>query len=559
MIKSTAPRSTDLLAGVAVAAVEIPTALAYAELAGFRPVIGLYSSIVPLIVYAVVGSSPQLIVGPDAATCAMVAATLEPLATGNPQHYLDLSITLSILVGTLCVAGGLLRLGVIANFLSRPVLVGFLNGMALTIISGQLGKLCGFAVRTDTGFFLRIADFVSKLPRTHFPTLIVGVVTLVLIYVMGRLAPRLPSALVGVCGGIAMMMVLDSEKWAVATLGTVPAGFLWPHLPASFLSDAVSLLPEAAAISLICFCSSMVAAKSFAVRNGYEVVADREFIALGLANVASGLSTGFAIAGTDSRTAINDLTGGRSQVSGLTAALVMALVLTVCTGPLSYIPTASLGAVLVLAGASLFDFQTVWKIRDISRSEFALSIIATLGVATIGVLPGIALSVILSLILLIRRASSPYDAILGQVPGVDGFTDISEYPNAQTISGLLVYRFDAALLFFNADYFKRRVRDVVTLSDHSLRVFVFDMEAINVIDVAGIDAIEEIRSDLAAKGIAFTVARAKKEIRDKLGRSGLWERIGATNFYPSVRSAVQAVSNESTGGGEGGQQEAGSI
>jgi high affinity sulfate transporter 1 len=550
LVKSTAPRSTDLLAGVAVAAVEIPTALAYAELAGFRPVIGLYSSIVPLIVYAVVGSSPQLIVGPDAATCAMVAATLEPLASGNPQHYLDLSITLSILVGTLCVAGGLVRLGAIANFLSRPVLVGFLNGMALTIISGQLGKLCGFAVRTDTGFFLRIADFLSKLPRTHFPTLIVGVVTLVLISVMGKLAPRLPSALVGVCGGIAMMTLLDSKKWAVATLGAVPAGFLWPHLPASFLSDAVRLLPDAAAIALICFCSSMVAAKSFAVRNGYEVVADREFIALGLANVASGLSTGFAIAGTDSRTAINDLTGGRSQVSGLTAALVMALVLTVCTGPLAYIPTASLGAVLVLAGASLFDFQTVWKIRDISRSEFALSIIATLGVATIGVLPGIALSVMLSLILLIRRASSPYDAILGQVPGVDGFTDISEYPDAQTIPGLLVYRFDAALLFFNADYFKKRVRDLITLSDHSLRVFVFDMEAINVVDMAGLDAIEEIRLDLAAKGIAFTVARAKNQIRDKLVRSGLWERIGATNFHPSVRSAVQSGMNKVTGSGE---------
>jgi high affinity sulfate transporter 1 len=550
LLRKTSIKSTDLLAGVAVAAVEIPTALAYAELAGFRPVIGLYASILPLIVYAVVGSSPQLIVGPDAATCAMVAATLEPLASGNPQHYLDLSVTLSILVGTLCVAGGLLRLGAIANFLSRPVLVGFLNGMALTIISGQLGKLCGFAVRTDTGFFLRIADFLSKLPRTHFPTLIVGVVTLVLISVMGKLAPRLPSALVGVCGGIAMMTLLDSKKWAVATLGAVPAGFLWPHLPASFLSDAIRLLPDAAAIALICFCSSMVAAKSFAVRNGYEVVADREFIALGLANVASGLSTGFAIAGTDSRTAINDLTGGRSQVSGLTAALVMALVLTVCTGPLAYIPTASLGAVLVLAGASLFDFQTVWKIRDISRSEFALSIIATLGVATIGVLPGIALSVMLSLILLIRRASSPYDAILGQVPGVDGFTDISEYPDAQTIPGLLVYRFDAALLFFNADYFKRRVRDMVSLSDHSLRVFVFDMEAINVVDMAGLDAIEEIRSDLAAKGIAFTVARAKNEIRDKLIRSGLWERIGATNFHPSVRSAVQSGMNKVTGNGE---------
>ena len=558
MLRRTSLRSTDLLAGVAVAAVEIPTALAYAELAGFPPVVGLYASILPLIPYAIVGSSPQLIVGPDAATCALVAAALEPLANGNPHHYLDLSITLSILVGALCIVGGLLRLGAISNFLSRPVLVGFLNGMALTIVSGQLGKLCGFAVRTDTGFFLRITDFVSKLPRTHFPTLIVGTFTLVLIYLMGKLIPRLPSALVGVCGGIAMMALLDLEKWAVTTLGAVPAGFLWPHLPASFISDALQLLPDAAGIVLICFCGSMVTAKSFAVKNGYEVAADREFIALGLANITSGLSSGFAIAGTDSRTAINDITGGRSQVSGLAAALVMGLVLTFFTGPLAYIPTASLGAVLVLAGASLFDFESVWKIRDISRSEFALSLIATLGVATIGVLPGIAITVILSLILLIRRASSPYDAILGQVPGVDGFTDISEYPDAQTIPGLLVYRFDAALLFFNADYFKKRVREVIALSVHSLHLFVFDMEAINVIDMTGLEALEEIRSELATKGIALSVARAKIQIREKLSRSGFEERFGAANFHPSVRSAVQSGLNSLAGMSESHPQEAGS-
>jgi high affinity sulfate transporter 1 len=545
LLRSTSLRSTDRLAGVAVAAVEIPTALAYAELAGFPPVVGLYASILPLIAYAIVGTSPQLIVGPDAATCALVAAALEPLAGGSPQHYLDLSITLSILVGVLCIAGGILRLGTIANFLSRPVLVGFLNGMALTIVSGQLGKLCGFAVRTDTGFFLRMADFVSKIPRTHFPTLIIGVITLVIIYAMGRLVPRLPSALVGVCGGIGMMVILDSEKWGVTTLGAVPAGFLWPHLPSTFLSDTVRLLPDAGGIALICFCGSMVTAKSFAARNGYEVAADREFVALGVANVTSGLSSGFPIAGTDSRTAINDLTGGRSQVSGLTAAVLMASVLTVCTGPLAYIPTASLGAVLVLAGASLFDFQTVWKMRDVSRSEFALSLIATLGVATIGVLPGIALTVMLSLILLIRRASSPYDAILGQVPGVDGFTDISEYPNAQLIPGLLIYRFDAALLFFNADYFKKRVRDVVTLSGQSLHLFVFDMEAINAIDMTGLEALEEIRSELATKEIAFIIARVKNEIRNKLTRSGFSERIGET-FHPSVRSAVESALNESS-------------
>ena len=259
-----------------------------------------------------------------------------------------------------------------------------------------------------------------------------------------------------------------------------------------------------------------------------------------MANLASGFSNGFAIAGTDSRTAINDLTGGRSRLSGTTAAVIMTLVLTFFTRPLAYIPTASLGAVLVLAGASLFDFRGVRRMYDISRSEFALSILATLGVATVGVLPGIALSVILSLILLIRRVSSPYDAILGQAPGVDGFADLSEYADAKTISGLLIYRFDAALLFFNSDHFKMRVRDVIAACEKPLHRFIFDMEAVNGIDLTGLDALEEIRSELAAQEISFAVARAKISIREKLIGSGFWERIGSDNFYPSVRSAVQS-------------------
>lgn len=538
-------KSPDPLAGLAVAAVEIPTALAYAELAGFSPVVGLYASILPLIAYAIFGSSRQLIVGPDAATCAIVAAALTPrLAAGDPSRHLELSIVLSLLVGFLCVVGGLLRLGALANFLSRPVLVGFLNGMGLTIISGQLGRFCGFSVRTDTGFFLRIADFVSKVGQTHFPTLIVASLTLVLIYLAGKLAPRLPAPLVGVCGGIAMMLVLDSEKWHVARLGTVPGGFLWPHLTSSFFSDALEMVPDAAGIALISFCSSMATAKSFAVRNGYEVDANREFIALGIANVASGLSSGFVIAGADSRTAINDLSGGRSQLSGVSAAIVMALVLMLLTAPLAYIPYASLGAVLILAGASLFDLQVLKRIWSISRVEFALSVLATLGVATIGVLPGIILTIVLSLILLLSRASRPHDATLGRVPGQEGLTDLGEDSQAQTIAGLVIYRFDASLLFFNADYFKSRVREVTAQTNEALHFFIFDMESVNGIDITGLDALEDMRSELAARGIAFAVARVKAEVRDAMMRSGSWARIGAPNFHPSVRSAVRAALNK---------------
>jgi high affinity sulfate transporter 1 len=529
-----------MFAGVAIAAIEIPTAIAYAELAGFPPVVGLYASILPLIAFAMLSSSPQLIVGPDAAICMMVAAALAPGAAGDDLRYLDLSITLSLMVGVFCVVAGILRLGAIANFLSRPILVGFLNGIALTIISSQLGKLCGIAVRTDSGFFLRMGDFASKLGGTHFPTLLVGIVSLLLMLLAGRFAPRVPGALVGVFGGAAIMAILKLANWDVPTLGTVPAGLPWPHFPTHLLTDTSQLLLDAGSIALVCFCSSMLTAKTFAVRNGYELDANRELIALGVANFASALSKGFVIAGADSRTAINDQAGGRTQLSGIVAAIIMALFLAVGTRPLEYIPTASLGAILVLAGASLFDFKTVRSVYNISRWEFVLSAIATLGVATVGVLPGIALAVLLSILLLLVRASSPYDAILGQVPGLDGFMDMSELSEARAVPGILIYRFDASLLFFNSDYFKRRVRQTVVRSEPMPRHFIFDMEAINAIDVTGVEGLEEVRSELAFKGIDFLVARVKREVSDRLVRAGLSERIGADNFYPSVRSAVQS-------------------
>jgi len=531
---------SDLFAGVAIAAIDIPTAVAYAELAGFPPVVGLYASILPLVAYAFVGSSPQLIVGPDAAICMMVAAALGPIAVGGSLRYLDLSITLSIMVGVVFLAAGILRLGSIANFLSRSILVGFLNGIALTIVSSQLGKLCGFAVRTDTGFFLRMIDFGSKLSGTRFPTLVVGIATLSLMLLTKQYAPRVPGPLVGVSGGAAIMLLLKPKHWELSTLGSVPAGLPWPHLPSMSWTDASLMLLDAGSIALVCFCGSMLTAKTFAVRNGYELDSNRELIAIGMANFASALSKGFVIAGADSRTAANEQAGGRKQLSGVTAAIIMAIFLVVGARSLEYIPTASIGAILVFAGVALFDFRTVRDIFHISRSEFVLSLFATLGVATVGVLPGIALAVILSLLLLLRRASSPYDAVLGHAPGLDGFTDVSESPEAQTVPGILIYRFDAALLFFNADYFKGRVRQILKRSESMPLHFIFDMEAVNSIDVTGLEALDEIRSELTHKGIDLVVARAKRNVSERLARAGFSEQLGADNFYPSVRSAVQA-------------------
>ena len=346
----------------------------------------------------------------------------------------------------------------------------------------------------------------------------------------------------GVAAGITMMTTLHLKTWAVASVGSVPAGLPWPHLPQTLLTDAIRLLPDASGIALICFCSSMPTAKSFALRNGYEVDANRELVALGVANLASGLSQGFAVAGADSRTAVNDQAGGRSQVSGIVAAVVMGLLLAFGTGPLESIPVASLGAILILAGAALLDFRTLRRIYHISRTEFVLSTIATLGVATVGVLPGVVLAVALSIVLLLVRASTPYDAILGQVPGLEGLADMSEFSDAHTIPGILVYRFYAALLFFNSEYFKRRVRETLARFQPTPRHFIFDMEAVNAIDVTGIDSLEEVRSELTGKHIDMMVARAKLEVRNRLSRAGLLERIGVENFHPSVRAAVQACS-----------------
>jgi high affinity sulfate transporter 1 len=529
---------SDLLAALSVAAVAVPTGMAYAELANFSPVIGLYASILPLIAYACLGSSPQLIVGPDAATCTIVAAALVPLASGDPERYLALSMALSMIVGVICVVAGLLRLGVVADFLSRPILTGFLNGIALTIISKQLSNFCGLTPLGNTGFFLRVADFLTRLGDIHRPTLVVGLVTLLLMWAVSRLIPRAPSPLVGVTAGLLIAGIFDLEKSVVALVGTIPAGLPLPKLPVVSLDDLQTLSFEALGILLVSFCSAIATAKSFAVRNSYEVDANRELIALGAADLLSGISQGFAVSGADSRTAISDVVGGKTRMTGVYAAVLMAIVLLFLTGPLSMVPKTSLAAVLIAAGASLFDVKAMLRLYHISRLEFWIANVATMGVITIGVGAGIVIAVVLSVTILLLRVSRPHDAILGLVPGTEDYGDSAEHPGAYGVPGLLIYRFDAAVLFFNAGYFKERVRSAVA-GEPATRTFLFDAEAVTMIDITAAFALEEVRTELASRGINFVVARARTALRVQFDRFGLF---GAKfeGFYPSIRSAVEA-------------------
>ncbi len=531
----------DIAAGVSVAAVAIPVAIAYSQLANLPPVYGLYSSILPLVAYAVFGTSRQLIMAPDAATCAIVAAVVLPLAAHDPARQVSLTVALTMLTGLLCIAAGIARLGFLTNFLARPILAGYLNGIAISIIGGQLGKLFGFGVK-PAGIFRTLAEFVSKLPDTHLLTLAVSVAFFVLLRVLKRTAPRLPAPLIAVLLAIVASRFFDLGSHGVALLGVIPAGLPKLMAPQIGLKDLEPLATGAAAIALISFNSAMVTARGFAVKNRYDLDPNKEFIALGFANIGAAALQGFAVSGADSRTAVNDSVGGKSQVTSLVAASLVVAVLLFLTGPLALLPTAVLSAVLVNAALGLFDIRGLARLHGISRKEFNLSIIALLGVVTAGVLPGVLFAVGVALFQLLVRSSCPNDAVLGRVPGMDGYHDIRAYPGAETIPGMVIFRFDAALVFFNADRFKSRVLAVAKAEQ--AHCFIMDAETIPTIDSTGAEAMAEVCTALASQGVAFALAEAKRPIRQMAERMGLLEQIAGGRSFPTLDEAVAHCSGE---------------
>lgn len=533
----------DLVAGLSVAAVALPTGIAYAELAGLSPVVGLYSAIFPLFAYALFGSSRQLITGPDAATCALVAGSLGPLAAGDPSKYLAYSVILSLLTGFFCIAGGLARLGFIANFLSRPILIGFLNGVAINIIVGQLGKLFGFSV-SGHDLIASLTHFVANLGQTHTPTLLLGVTLVALLLVIKRLAPKVPGPLLAVIAGIAAVVLFSLDQQGVKVTGTVPAGLPQLHIPEVEPGALHTLMRDALGIMLVSFTSAMLTARSFAARNRYDIDVNQEFIAIGACNIASGLGQGFAVSGADSRTAVSDAMGGKSQLTGVVAGVAMLGVLLYLTEPLAFLPVAALGAVLVTSAFGLFDLTALRSFYSLSRAEFALSIITTIGVVIEGALPGILVAVTLAIIRLLAISSRPHDAVLGRAPGVKGFHDVRDYPDARTVPGLLVYRFDAAVVFFNADYFKSRVLQVIAEARAPVKWLVLDAGSINYLDITAVHKLQEIREELEKRGIVLAIARPKRLMRTKLELGGLFEEIGRDRIFVTVKSAVRAFHRE---------------
>lgn len=524
----------DLAAGLAVAAVALPVGVAYAQLAGFHPAVGLYSSILPLLAYFLFGTSRQLILGPDAATCALIALTVAPMAGGDPQVYIALSALLALFAGLFCILACFLKLGVLADFLSRPILVGFLNGVAVSIALGQSGKLFGFSIEQQ-GVVLVAIELISKFGQIHWLTFAVALLAFAVLLLAPRLIKHLPAALLAMLVAAVAVAGFDLEAHGVATLGVVPAGLPALGLPAGSLQLLTEhfkpLLMAAAGIALISFSSAMLTARSFAAKNRYDIDVDREFAALGAANIASALSQGFAISGADSRTAMSDASGGRTRLTGLFAAAAVALVLVFLTGPLQFVPVAALGAVLIMAALSLLDLGSLRRFWAIDKREFLLSMIATFGVIWVGALEAILFVVLLAVLRFVQLTARPRAEVLGSIEGMPGFHALDRHPEAAVTAGLVLFRFNGPLVFFNAGYFKREALAAANQQGDGLRWFVLDMIPLTQLDITGIDALLDLQAELASRGVELVAAGRRSESS---------QGVPPVRHYPTLRKAQQA-------------------
>lgn len=532
----------DLLAGLSVTAIALPVGIACAGIIGLPPEVGLYSSILPVTAFALFGSSKKLIVGPDSAISMMVAASILPFAGRGAPAYYEACLLLTLLAGVICILGGLLRLGFIADFLSKPILVGYLNGVAFSIIAGQSGKVFGYQT-VHGGFFKVAGDFLSKLSETHLPTLIIGVSVIVFLVVCGKAAPQLPAALIAIAGTMAAVYFLNLTDSGVNVIGNIHGGALPIGIPSVNTGDVIQLLPAALSIVLISYCSGMLTNKNISIKHNLELDANRAFIGFGAADIASALSGGFAVTGSDSRSIVA-LFKAKTNFAAVFASLMMLLILLFLTAPLRYLPAAATSAVIIVAVSTMFNISYLKKLYTISKNEFLLSIVTALAVMTIGVMEGVLISIGLAIIMLLKRAARPEDEILGRIPNTKAYASIQEYDTAETIPGLLIYKFNSAIIFFNADYLRARIKHYIDDSETKIECLLIEADSVNFLDSTGNDILGDIITELKAKKIKVIFARTKNQVFTMLKKSQVAETIGEDSFYPSVHAGVEAYLNK---------------
>ncbi|MGW5452817.1 SulP family inorganic anion transporter [Nocardia sp. NPDC003979] len=538
---------SDVVAGVTVAAYLIPQVMAYATVAGLPPVAGLWATIGPLAVYALLATSRQLSVGPESTTALLTAVAVAPLAAGDPERYAALAAALALVVGGLCLLGAVMRLGVLADLLSRPVLIGYLAGTAGLMIVGQLGRVTGVPVDGDS-VTAQIGSFVADIDRWHPATAALAGAVLVMLLIMAKWLPRAPGPLIAVLAATVAVAVLSLRRFGIAVVGEVPAGLPVPALPAVGAGDLTTLLLPAVGIAVVGFSDNALTGRAFAARHGTHVQANTELAALGATNVASALTHGFPVSCSGSRTSIADLMGARTQVYALVSLAAVLVVLFGARGVLAGFPSAALGALVVYAALRLIDVGEFRRIARFRRSELLLALGTVAAVLVLGVLYGVLVAIALSVFDLLRRIARAHDAVLGFVPGVAGMHDVDDYPDAKPIPGLVIYRYDAPLCFANAEDFRKRALGAVDWwgerGGEPVRWFVLNAEANVEVDLTALDAVEQVRAELVSRGVVFAMARVKHDLRDDLDASGLTERIGPDRLFPTLPTALDAFRSD---------------
>ncbi|MBB1267996.1 SulP family inorganic anion transporter [Shewanella sp. SR44-3] len=501
----------DVRAALSVAAVALPVAIAYAQLTGVNAAVGLYSCVLPMLIYALFGTSKQLIVGPDAATCAVIAAVVTPLAAGDALKHWQLVMTMTVMTGFWCLIASRFKLGVLADFLSKPILMGLLNGVAITIIVGQFSKIFGFDF--DEKYLLeRLGGVPTYLAKTHIPTLLMAILTVIVYFAMKRFRPAWPSSMFAIAAGALLVWVFNLGQFDIKTIGSVAGGLPSFQAPVFDIGIARELVMPALNLAMVSFVSMMLTARSFAAKNGYDIDADKEFRALGFANIASALSQGFAVSGADSRTAVNDANGGKTQLVSIIAACIIAVVAIFLTAPLEFIPSAALGVVLVIASIHLIDLKAIFKLRLRDRPAFFLALTTLFAVLFIGVIPGITLAVLLGLFQFLQTVMRPTDQVLGlDSKGVIRSIDGDE--KAKAIAGVFIYRFNSPLTYFNATYFKRRLLErYVRESDNADCIIIDTVPCFTHLDLSVMAMLADLEVLFKKRGVRLILAGRKRQM-----------------------------------------------
>ena len=531
----------DVLAGLALTALLVPQGMAYAELAGLPAVTGLYTSVLALAAYAVFGPSRIMVIGPDSALGPMIAAAILPLIAANsdPQRAIALASILALLMGAYCIVAGIVRAGTLAELFSRPMRVGYLNGLAIVVLVSQLPKLFGFST-TVNGLKAEFSAFAHGVSdgQTVPASLVIGLASLVTILALRLWRPKMPGVFLAVVGATVLVSVFDLSAHGVAVLGVIPAGIPKPSIPRVGLRDVGTLALAALGMAFVTLADTSTLSRSLAAKRGAYVDQNQELVALGTANLSAGLFQGFPVSASAGRTVAAESSGSLTQMTGVIGALCILVLLTFTNGLLQNLPNSVLAAIVIAAAASLFDLSTLRWLWMVRKSEFLLSLAALLGVAIFGVLPGIAIAVALSVGDFVRQAWRPHTAILGRIPGRKGYHDIERHPEAVEIPGLIIYRFDAPMFFANAKFFVDGVKTVIGMREEPIAWIVLAAEPITDIDTSAVEALDQLLDDLEVESVNLVMAELKGPVKDRLRSYGLYERLGDDRFFATVGSAV---------------------